>query len=56
MKLLSLWTEDVGGCQVRLVRALKAICAVQVHNKGFCSLCRVCLDARTNLMLAVSSL
>lgn len=54
MELLGLWAE--GGGQVRLVRAVKAISALQGHNIGFSSLCRVCLGVRTTLLLVVTPL
>ena len=56
MDLLGLRAEGVGGGQVRLVRAVKAIKALQGHNIGFYSLCRVCLGSRITLLLAVTPL
>lgn len=56
MELLGLWAEGVGGGHVRLIRAVKAINALQGHNISFYSLCRVCLGARMTLLLAVISL
>lgn len=50
------WAEGVGGGQVKLVRAVQTINALQGHSVAFCSLCRVCLSARTTLLLAVAPL